>query len=170
MKFCLDITTRKGCAWNNIKKPSRETVQCIVRQSEFLEKSLGTRLRITTGGSHKIRLSRDHVWSTGPGGPIPVYLWWRYKLSCQSNWEVLDNMRLRVQWAGIWKRLDSNQKITWDLCLKMEHTQSRRKTYCSDCYRTWQMNRQVSFELKIWVEKWIALDLEDMETVGQEQG
>ena len=103
MKFCLDVTTRKGCTWNNIKKPSRETVQCIVRQSEFLEKSLDTRLRITTGGSHKIRLSRNHVQSTGPGGPIPVYLQWKYRLSCWSNWEILDNMRLSVQWAGIWR-------------------------------------------------------------------
>ena len=103
MKFYLDITTRKGCTWNNIKKPSRKTVQCIVWQPKFSKESLDTRLRITTNGSHIIRLSSDHVWSTGPWRPIPVYLRWKNRLCCQSNWEILDNMRLSVEWAGIWR-------------------------------------------------------------------
>ena len=60
-KFYLDITTGKGCICNNIKKPSGETVQCIVRQSEFFKESLDTILRITTGGSHGIGLSRIYV-------------------------------------------------------------------------------------------------------------
>ena len=57
-KFYLDITTGKGCVCNNIKKPSGETVQCVVRQSEFFKESLDTILRITTGGGHGIGLSR----------------------------------------------------------------------------------------------------------------
>ena len=102
MKFCLDITAREGHTWNNIKKPPRKTVQCIVQQPKFLKESLDTRLRITTGGSHKIGLSRNHVWSTGPLGPIPVYLQWEYRLCCWSNWEIFNNTRLGVKWAGIW--------------------------------------------------------------------
>ena len=61
MKFYLDITTGKGCICNNIKKPSGETVQCIVRQIEFFKESLDNRLRITTGESHRIGLSRIYV-------------------------------------------------------------------------------------------------------------
>ena len=60
-KFYLDITTGKGCVCNNIKKPSGETVQCVVRQSKFFKESLDTILRITTGGSHGIGLSGIYV-------------------------------------------------------------------------------------------------------------
>ena len=66
MEFCLYITTREGHVWNNIKKPPRETVQCIIWQSEFLKESLDARVRIATGGNHEIRLSGNHVQSTGP--------------------------------------------------------------------------------------------------------
>ena len=102
-KLCLNITTREGCAWNNIKKPPRETVQCIVWQSEFLKESLNTRMRITTDGSHEIGLSRNHVWSTGPWRPIPVYLQWKNSLCCWSNWEIFNNTRLSVKWTGTWR-------------------------------------------------------------------
>ena len=61
MKFYLDITTGKGCICNNIKKPSGETVQCIVGQIEFFKESLDTRLKIATGGGHGIGLSRVYV-------------------------------------------------------------------------------------------------------------
>ena len=57
-KFYLDITTGEGCICNNIEKPSGETVQCVVRQSEFFKESLDVRLKIATGGSHGIGLSR----------------------------------------------------------------------------------------------------------------
>ena len=60
-KFYLDITTGKGCICNNIKKPSGETVQCIVRQIKFFKESLDTILKIATGRSCKIRLSGDYV-------------------------------------------------------------------------------------------------------------
>ena len=42
-----------------------------------------------------------------------------------------------------------------------------KETHYSDCYQIWQLNRQVFFELLTWVEKWIILDLEDVETMGQ---
>ena len=99
-KFYLDITTREGCTWNHIKKPPRETVLCIVQQPKFSKESLDTRLRITTNGSHIIGLSRNHVWSIGPWGPIPVYLQWKYRLCCQSNWEIFNNTRLEFEGIG----------------------------------------------------------------------
>ena len=61
MKFYLDITTGKGCICNNIKEPSGETVQCVVGQSKLFKEPLDTILRITTGGSHGIGLSRVYV-------------------------------------------------------------------------------------------------------------
>ena len=142
-KFCLDITTREGHAWNNIKKSPRETVQCIVWQSEFLKESLDTRLRITTGGNHIIGLGRNPVQSTGPLGPIPVYLQWKNKLCCQSNWEIFDNTRLSVKWAEF-EGIGFESKDTIGL---VDEEYPNVKGHYSDCYQIWQLNRQVLFEL-----------------------
>ena len=60
-KFYLGITTGEGCICNNIKKPSGETVQCVVRQSKFFKESLDTILRIATDGSRGIGLSGIYV-------------------------------------------------------------------------------------------------------------
>ena len=103
-KFYLDITTGKGCICNNIKKPSGETVQCIVRQIEFFKESLDTRLRITTGGSHGIGLSRSMYEELDPEGP--------YQSICggsadcavdllERSWTTPDSVGNKLKFGGI---------------------------------------------------------------------
>ena len=119
MEFCLCITTREGHVCY-IKKPPRETVQCIIWQSKVLKEPLDARVRIATGGNHEIGLNRNHVWSTGPWRPVPVYLQWKNRLCCWSNWKIFNNTRLCVMDHNL-KELNLSQKIPWDL--QMENTQ-----------------------------------------------
>ena len=133
MEFCLYITTRKGCAWYNIKKPPRETVQCIIWQSEVWKEPLNARMEIATSGNHEIRLNRSHVQSTGPWRPTPIYLQWKDGLCCWSNWKIFDNTRHQCVIDRSLKEINLSQKIPWDL--QMKNIQIWKETHYSGYYQ-----------------------------------
>ena len=101
----------------------------------------------------------------GPEGPYQSICSGRIDCAIDLTERSSTTLGSVYNWTQNLKELNSSQKMPWDL--QMENTQLWKEMQCLDCYWIWQLNRQVLFELLTWVEKWIILDFEDMETIGQ---